>query len=68
MVMCFVPDSNHYSERGQCKFFRFPKDEVARKNWIKNVRQVLSLFLGYLFISTKYSRVKSMFTNDSVLC
>lgn len=39
MVMCFVPDCKHYSERDSCRFFTFPKDEMQRKFWILKIRR-----------------------------
>ncbi|VEN40640.1 unnamed protein product [Callosobruchus maculatus] len=39
MVMCFVPDCKHYSER-KCSFFRFPKDPVVNRKWISLIRRI----------------------------
>ncbi|KAK4885359.1 hypothetical protein RN001_001630 [Aquatica leii] len=39
MVMCFVPDCKHYSEKHGCNFFVFPKDPVEKKKWIKSIRR-----------------------------
>ncbi|XP_039298928.1 uncharacterized protein LOC111056479 [Nilaparvata lugens] len=39
MVMCFVPDCKHYSEKQSCKFLIFPKDINKKKSWIKAIRR-----------------------------
>nr|CAI5855177.1 unnamed protein product [Callosobruchus analis] len=39
MVMCFVPDCKHYSERKTSSFFRFPKDPVVNRKWISLIRR-----------------------------
>nr|CAI5853782.1 unnamed protein product [Callosobruchus analis] len=39
MVMCFIPDCKHYSERKTCSFFRFPKDPVVNRKWISLIRR-----------------------------
>ncbi|XP_032803324.1 methyl-CpG-binding domain protein 3-like isoform X1 [Petromyzon marinus] len=35
MVMCFVPNCRHYSERDSCKFFHFPKTRHEFDKWKK---------------------------------
>ncbi|XP_031337295.1 uncharacterized protein LOC116179684 [Photinus pyralis] len=39
MVMCFVPDCKHYSEKHACRFFTFPKDANEKRRWIKLIRR-----------------------------
>ncbi|KAE9524196.1 hypothetical protein AGLY_015441 [Aphis glycines] len=39
MVQCWVPLCSHISNRENCKFFRFPADDVLRNNWAKAVRR-----------------------------
>ena len=38
MGQCFVPDCNHTQESHTCKFFRFPKNSLERKRWIRQIR------------------------------
>lgn len=49
MVLCFVPDCNHYSdkENNGCKMFRFPdkyKNPERRKLWLKLIRYVICIY------------------------
>ncbi|KAK5640268.1 hypothetical protein RI129_011079 [Pyrocoelia pectoralis] len=39
MVMCFVPDCKHYSERRTCSYYRFPKDLGLKNKWLKLIRR-----------------------------
>ncbi|XP_044168130.1 uncharacterized protein LOC114973302 [Acropora millepora] len=39
MGQCFVPDCNHTQESHTCKFFRFPKNSLERKRWIRQIRR-----------------------------
>uniref|UniRef100_A0A6P7H661 Uncharacterized protein LOC114346661 n=1 Tax=Diabrotica virgifera virgifera TaxID=50390 RepID=A0A6P7H661_DIAVI len=39
MVMCFVPDCKHYSEKQNCKFFRFPTDPSVKQKWVSLIRR-----------------------------
>nr|CAI5848764.1 unnamed protein product [Callosobruchus analis] len=43
MVMCFVPDCKHYSERKTCSFFRFPKDPVVNRKWISLISEAIKI-------------------------
>nr|CAI5838164.1 unnamed protein product [Callosobruchus analis] len=70
MVMCFVPDCKHYSERKTCSFFRFPKDPVVNRKWISLIRRgdkdplPSSLECSCHFINGDKTRLPTLFKHN----
>nr|CAH7751587.1 unnamed protein product [Callosobruchus chinensis] len=70
MVMCFVPDCKHYSERKTCCFFRFPKDPVVNRKWISLIRRgdksptPSFLVCSYHFVDRDRTRLPTLFKRN----
>ena len=57
----FVPDCNHFTSRHTCNFFRFTKNSLERKHWIRQIRLVNS----DIFCARVYTFTSNFFLDNS---